>query len=193
MKTSFRIICPSATPTTTSTRTTPTISTSTGTPTSTTSTTEKLDEAQEKKIEKELNEGIDQLKSDLKSLLMFNDNIMNVSQEIIKEQTKSKVEDFFKSVSTSLNLLSLQKPGKNSIKEDDKKESTKEKEKLSTATSILNITEDISRTLALTVEMDSEVNIKLPNISMTVIKKRPGSNNSSLWEGEKLKVRIAII
>ena len=133
------------------------------------------------------------MKSDLKSLLIFNDNIMNVSHEIMKEQTKSKVEDFFKSVSTSLNLLSLQKPGKNATKEGDKIESPNEKknEKLSTATSILNITEDISRTLALTVEMDSEVNIKLPNISMTVIKKRPGSNKSSLWEGEKLKVRTS--
>lgn len=133
------------------------------------------------------------MKSDLNSLLIFNDNVKNVSHEIIKKQTKSKVEDFFKSVSTSLNLLSLQKPGKNTPNEDDKIESSKEveKEKLSTATSILNITEDISRTLALTVEMDSEVNIKLPNISMTVIKKRPGSNHSSLWEGEKLKVGIA--
>ena len=131
------------------------------------------------------------MKSDLKSLLIFNDNIMNVSHEIIKEKTKSKVEDFFKSVSTSLNLLSLQKPEPTKTKEGDKIESTKEKEKLNTATSILNITEDISRTLALTVEMDSQVNIKLPDISMTVIKKRPGTNNSSLWEGEKLKVRIA--
>merc|ERR1712037_195631 len=82
-------------------------STHTPAPTTTTSTTvakrvNNIDEiitAQnvlEKKVEAEISGDIDQLKSDLKMLLVFNDNIQEASHQIVKEATKAKVETFFK-------------------------------------------------------------------------------------------------
>ena len=137
-------------------------------------------------VEKEINKGISQLKSDLKLLLSFNNNIMNASHEIVKEATKAKVETFFKSVSSSLNLLNLQDDVKE--KENSKTSTFNSQEDKKTATNILNITEDISKTLALTVDLGSSVDIKLPNISMTVMKKKTGTSNSSIWEADSLKV-----
>ena len=113
---------------------------------------------------------------------------MNASHEIVKEATKAKVETFFKSVSSSLNLLNLQDDAKE--KENGKTSSHQSQEDKNTATNILNITADISKTLALTVDMGSSVDIKLPNISMTVMKKKTGTSNSSIWEADSLKVFI---
>merc|ERR1719186_984260 len=147
----------------------------------------------EEEIEEEISQGIDQLKSELKMLLVFEDNILNASNEIVKEATKAKVETFFESISLSLNQMSLQKK----IHKKDKRTSStkseerkKKKEEINTATSILNITADISKTLASTVELGSKVDIKLPNISMTVMKKKMGTNNSSVWEADSLKVSL---
>ena len=70
----------------------------------------------DEKIEAEINDGIDKLKSDLKMLLVFNDNIQEAFHQIVKEATKAKVETFFKSVSSSLNLLNMNKPPKIEIK-----------------------------------------------------------------------------
>merc|ERR1712119_196184 len=63
----------------------------------------------EEEIEEEISQGIDQLKSELKMLLVFEDNILHASNEIVKEATKAKVETFFESISLSLNQMSLQK------------------------------------------------------------------------------------
>merc|ERR1711970_966860 len=149
----------------------------------------------EEEIEEEISHGIDQLKSELKMLLVFNHNVLNASNEIIKEATKAKVETFFESVSSSLNLLNFQKNAQNGDKTSsrNKQTETKKKEEINTATSILNITADISKTLASTVELGSKVDIKLPNISMTVMKKKMGTNNSnssSSWEADTLKVNL---
>ena len=152
------------------------------------STTIKILKPVKEVAEEEINEGINQLKSDLKLLLTFNNNIMNASHEIVKEATKAKVETFFKSVSSSLNFLSkdyVNKDNFNSKTSDNEKQEDK-----NTATNILNITADISKTLAMTVEMGSSVDIKLPNISMTVMKKKTGTSNSSIWEADSLKVLI---
>ena len=111
---------------------------------------------------------------------------MNASHEIVKEATKAKVETFFKSVSSSLNLLNLQNDVKE--KESEKSSSQQSQEDKNTATNILNITADISKTLAQTVDIGSSVDIKLPNISMTVMKKKTGTSNSSIWEADSLKV-----
>ena len=139
-------------------------------------------------VEKEINKGINQLKSELKLLLTFNNNIMNASHEIVKEATKAKVETFFKSVSSSLNLFNLHDNVKE--KESGKSSSHQSQEDKNTATNILNITADISKTLAQTIDIGSSVDIKLPNISMTVMKKRTGTSNSSIWEADSLKVFI---
>jgi len=139
-------------------------------------------------VEKKINKGINQLKSELKLLLTFNNNIMNASHEIVKEATKAKVETFFKSVSSSLNLFNLHDNVKE--KESGKSSSHQSQEDKNTATNILNITADISKTLAQTIDIGSSVDIKLPNISMTVMKKRTGTSNSSIWEADSLKVNL---
>merc|ERR1719430_2662153 len=112
-----------------------------------------------------------------------------------KKLRRQKVENFFESVSSSLNLLNFQKNAQNGDKTSsrNKQTETKKKEEINTATSILNITADISKTLASTVELGSKVDIKLPNISMTVMKKKMGTNNSnssSSWEADTLKVNL---
>jgi len=151
---------------------------------------EEIDKIEEE-IEEEISQGINQLKSELKMLLTFNDNVLDASNEIIKEATKAKVETFFESVSTSLNELNFQKKIHKKDKPAGGKQSeTKKKEEINTATSILNITADISKTLASTVEVGSKVDIKLPNISMTVMKKKMGVSNSSVWEADSLSVKL---
>eukprot|EP00092_Neocalanus_flemingeri_P012767 GFUD01013758.1.p1 GENE.GFUD01013758.1~~GFUD01013758.1.p1 ORF type:complete len:732 (-),score=171.90 GFUD01013758.1:130-2073(-) len=148
----------------------------------------------EEEMEEEIFQGIDQLKSELKMLLVFEDNILNASNEIVKEATKAKVTTFFESVSSSLNVLRLQKNiHKNDKSTDSKKSEIKKKEEINAATSILNITADISKSLSSTLELGTQVDIKLPNISMTVMKKRMGKmgmSNSSVWEADSLKVNL---
>ena len=79
-------------------------------------------------MEAEISEGIDKLKSDLKMLKMLNDNIQEASHQIVKQATKAKVETFFKSVSSSLSMLTSKKV-KESVEDVDDVEvgpSTKE-------------------------------------------------------------------
>jgi len=160
----------------------------------------------DEKIEAEINDGIDKLKSDLKMLLVFNDNIQEASHQIVKEATKAKVETFFKSVSSSLNLLNMNKPPKieskdnddipkEPITEEEKEEEKKRKEEdVKMATNILEITKDISKGLAATVEVGSKMEIQLPDISMAVMKRRPaaagGAVQSSVWRSEELSVEL---
>ena len=70
----------------------------------------------------------------------------------------------------------------------------KKEEDVKMATSILNITKDISKGLAATVELGSTMEIQLEDISMAVMKKRLDSNNqvaqSSVWKSEELSVEL---
>ena len=160
-------------------------------------------------MEAEISDGIDQLKSDLKMLLVFNDNIQEASHQIVKEATKAKVETFFKSVSSSLSMLTLKKPKESaenneeaqvepSSKEDLEKieaaDMKKKEEDVKMATSILHITKDISKGLAATVEVGGTMEIQLEDISMAVMKKRLDSNSkagqSSVWQSEELSVEL---
>ena len=214
-----------STTTTTTTTSTTTITTSTTTPTTTTTTSpttttaakriKNIDEiitAQnvlEKKVEAEISGDIDQLKADLKMLLVFNDNIQEASHQIVKEATKAKVETFFKSVSSSLNMLTFKKAKESAennedvqvepnSKEDMEKieaaDMKKKEEDVKMATSILNITKDISKGLAATVEVGGTMEIQLEDISMAVMKKRLDSNSqvgqSSVWQSEELSVEL---
>ena len=160
----------------------------------------------DEKIEAEINDGIDKLKSDLKMLLVFNDNIQEASHQIVKEATKAKVETFFKSVSSSLNLLNMNKPPKMESKandyppkepiteEENEEEKKRKEEDVKMATNILEITKDISKGLAATVEVGSKMEIQLPDISMAVMKRRPaaagGAEQSSVWKSEELSVEL---
>merc|ERR1719385_157928 len=208
--------------TTTSTTTISTSTTTPATPTTTSPTTttatkrikniDQIIAAQnflEKKVEEDISEGINQLKTDLKMLLVFNDNIQEASHQIVKEATKAKVETFFKSVSSSLSMLTSKKVKERveniediqvepSSKEDMKKieeaDMKKKEEDVKMATSILNITKDISKGLAATVEVGSTMEIQLEDISMAVMKKRLDSNSqvsqSSVWQSEELSVEL---
>ena len=124
------------------------------------------------------------MKNDLNFLIDLNSNIVNVSSEMMIEQTRSKVANFFQSVSQS--LKTFEEP----TKIDTKNNKEEQKESINAAKSILNITESISETLAKTVKVGSSVDIKLPNISMTVMKKKAGISDSSIWEADSLKVLI---
>ena len=160
-------------------------------------------------MEAEISDDIDQLKSDLKMLLVFNDNIQEASHQIVKEATKSKVETFFKSVSSSLSMLTSKKvkerieniediqvrpSSREDIKKIEEADMKKKEEDVKMATSILNITKDISKGLAATVEVGSTMEIQLEDISMAVMKKRLDSNNqvaqSSVWKSEELSVEL---
>ena len=70
----------------------------------------------------------------------------------------------------------------------------KKEEDVKMATSILNITKDISKGLAATVELGSKMEIQLEDISMAVMKKRLDSSSkatqSSVWESEELTVEL---
>ena len=106
---------------------------------------------------------------------------MNVSNEIVKEQTKSKVKNFFESISQ--NFKSFEQP-----MEDEKNFVEGQKLSVNTATSVLNVTENISETLAKTVKIGSSLDIKLPDIKMSVMKKEAGLSDSSIWEADNIKV-----
>ena len=164
----------------------------------------------EKKVEEDISEGINQLKTDLKMLLVFNDNIQEASHQIVKEATKAKVETFFKSVSSSLSMLTTSKKVKDQVatvenielepsseaemQKIEEADLKKKEEDVKMATSILNITKDISKGLAATVELGSKMEIQLEDISMAVMKKRLDSSSkatqSSVWESEELTVEL---
>jgi len=161
-------------------------------------------------VEEDISEGINQLKTDLKMLLVFNDNIQEASHQIVKEATKAKVETFFKSVSSSLSMLTTSKKVKDQVatvenielepsseaemQKIEEADLKKKEEDVKMATSILNITKDISKGLAATVELGSTMEIQLEDISMAVMKKRLDSNSkatqSSVWESEELTVEL---
>ena len=161
-------------------------------------------------MEEDISEGINQLKTDLKMLLVFNDNIQEASHQIVKEATKAKVETFFKSVSSSLSMLTTSKNVKDQVatvenielepsseaemQKIEEADLKKKEEDVKMATSILNITKDISKGLAATVELGSTMEIQLEDISMAVMKKRLDSNSkatqSSVWESEELTVEL---
>jgi len=123
---------------------------------------------------------IDQLKEDLDNLLRFNQNLLNVDKSIVKDAAKTKVENFFDSLSNAID-------SQTKVKQNC---SNRTKEKLDAASNILNVTEDISRTLASTLTVGSMTEIKLANISMTVMKKKLSDNTSSAWETGDVSVTL---
>ena len=80
---------------------------------------------------------IENLKDELDHLLMFNENLLHFDKSIVKNAAKTKVEEFFESLSTAID--SQTKVTKDCL--DSKKD------KLEAASNILNVTGDISRTL----------------------------------------------
>ena len=123
---------------------------------------------------------IDQLKEDLDNLFKFNQNLLSVDKSIVKDAAKTKVESFFDSLSNAIDSQTKVNPNC----------SNSTNEKLDAAADILNVTEDISRTLASTLTVGSMTEIKLANISMTVMKKKLSENTSSAWETGDVSVTL---
>lgn len=80
---------------------------------------------------------INQLKSDLESLLGFNENLLHFNSSIVKKAVKSKVESFFSTVS-------------NAIDSQISSEGSSSNDSLSAASNILDVTQDIGRSMAST-------------------------------------------
>jgi len=118
---------------------------------------------------------INQLKSDLENLLKFNENLLHFNSSIVKKAVKSKVETFFSTISTAIDS------------ESDKNTTT---DSVAAAADILDVTEDIGRTVASTLELDSRSEIKLANISMLVMKRRLGREEVSHWDSPGVKVDL---
>jgi len=121
---------------------------------------------------------IDQLKSDLNNLFKFDENLLHFDKSIVKNAAKKKVEYFFENLSTAINTRVSRDCVKNKF------------DYLDAATNILNVTEDISNKLASTLDIGSKTEIKLANISMTVMKKRLSENTSSEWDSGAVKVNL---
>jgi len=58
------------------------------------------------------------------------------------------------------------------------------------AANILEVTEDIGRTMASTLELDSREEIRLANISLLVMKRRLGLENSTKWDSPGVVVDL---
>merc|ERR1719495_446050 len=117
-------------------------------------------------IKDEVGNMINQLKADLESLLKFNENYLSFNSSIVKNAVKSKVEDFFGTISTAID----------SQVSDDSQETTSE-DSVEAAADILNVTQHIGKSVASTLEIGGSSEIKLANISMLVLKKKNRMTN----------------
>jgi hypothetical protein len=131
-----------------------------------------------KRINK-LNNQISKLKSELDLLLHFNENVLDFDSSIVSQAAKTKVEDFFFGLSTTIDDMVPRKRGASASL------------RRQAAESVLEAGDDIAASLASTVDLGSSVDIALPNISMTVVKKVRGSvSSSSSWSTSLLDVRL---
>ena len=86
-------------------------------------------------IKDEVGSMINQLKADLENLLKFNENLVDFNSSIVKKAVKTKVESFFSTVSTAI---------------DSQVEEESSGDSVEAAASILDVTQDIGRSVAKT-------------------------------------------
>ena len=86
-------------------------------------------------IKDEVGSMINQLKADLENLLKFNENLVDFNSSIVKKAVKTKVESFFSTVSTAI---------------DSQVEEESDGDSVEAAASILDVTQDIGRSVAKT-------------------------------------------
>lgn len=130
---------------------------------------------QKRSIKDEVGDMINQLRHDLENLLKFNENLLHFNSSIVKKAVKSKVETFFSTVSTAIDSQHVKNASTDSV---------------AAAEDILHVTEDIGRTMASTLELDTSSEIQLANISMLVMKKRLGQEAVSKWNSLGVKVEL---
>ena len=82
---------------------------------------------------------INQLRADLESLLKFNENLVDFDSSIVKKAVKTKVESFFSTVSTAIDTQAGEASSEDSVE---------------AAASILDVTQDIGRSVAKTLGED---------------------------------------
>ena len=86
-------------------------------------------------INDEVSSMINQLKYDLETLLGFNENLLHFNSSIVKKAVKNKVESFFSTISNAI---------------DSQMEETSDDDSVAAASNILEVTQDIGRSLAST-------------------------------------------
>ena len=86
-------------------------------------------------INDEVSSMINQLKYDLETLLGFNENLLHFNSSIVKKAVKNKVESFFSTISNAI---------------DSQIEETSDEDSVAAASNILEVTQDIGRSLAST-------------------------------------------
>merc|ERR1719195_217446 len=101
---------------------------------------------------------INQLRADLDSLLKLNRNLAG-----FKTKVKSKVESFFGRISSTIDSQVAEESSEDSV---------------AAASNILDVTQDIGRSVASTLEVGGESEIKQANISMLVLKKETRTYNA---------------
>ena len=166
------------------------------TPTESTDLTEGWYESLESRImketEEEIKSEISSFQSELDSLILISSG-NNVSKAEIKSIAQHSVSKFFRSISSSINVFNFHNEEHISL---DATSDTPDS--LKTASSILNITDTISRSIAGTLEIGESLNIETADIKLTVMKRKminpslddKNSTSSSMWEAKSLTVNL---
>merc|ERR1719153_1522556 len=119
----------------------------------------------------QLNDNISRLKAELSLLLNFNENVLDFDSSIVSEAAKTKVENFFVDLSSTIETFL---PSSSTGSSTDLS--------IVAAETVLDAGDDIANSLASTVELGGQMDIALPNISMSVMKKEPLPDSFSTWE-----------
>ena len=112
-------------------------------------------------------------------LLNFNENVLDFDSSIVSEAAKTKVENFFVDLSSTIETLL---PSSSTGSSTDLS--------IVAAETVLDAGDDIANSLASTVELGGQMDIALPNISMSVMKKEPLLDSVSTWETNWLEVEL---
>merc|ERR1712133_273367 len=127
----------------------------------------------------QLNDNISRLKAELSLLLNFNENVLDFDSSIVSEAAKTKVENFFVDLSSTIETFL---PSSSTGSSTDLS--------IVAAETVLDAGDDIANSLASTVELGGQMDIALPNISMSVMKKEPLPDSVSTWENNWLEVEL---
>ena len=145
-----------------------------------------------KETEEEIKSEISSFQSELDSLILISSG-NNVSKAEIKSIAQHAVSKFFRSISSSINVFNFHNEEHISLDE-----TLDTPDSLKTASSILNITDTISRSIAGTLEVGESLNIETADINLTVMKRKminpslhdKNSTSSSMWKAKSLTVNL---
>ena len=133
-----------------------------------------------------INFGIEELKNELRTILTVKDDLQNVSKSVAKEATQKSIKNFFRSISSSINVFQFHVSGQKDMS------SVKSFGLIETAASILNTSETASAAVASMLEVGTKVEINYSNISMTIMKRRAfeDGHDISTWSSNSIEVNL---